>query len=275
MDQKTVTDLQLSSADNCLTATDLLADDGSQSLVQPGGLLACDMAQRLSDSLVVQDVCIRALACLAEVRDNATGLHVVRTRAYVQLLAQKLLVHPRFSAALEGDRLDMIVMATPLHDIGKIGVPDAVLLKPGPLNDHEFDIVKRHAGLGSAAIHKAIGQVRAFMGQALTQQAASAFACLQIAADIALCHHEKWDGSGYPSGLSGDAIPVGARLMALADVFDALTSRRIYKPAMPVEQSLQIIQDGRGSHFDPDVVDAFVNSLDDFAQVAVRFSDRA
>lgn len=232
-----------------------------------------EVARRMRENLLVQDLGVRALSCLAEARDNETGLHIVRTQSFVEVLARKLADHPRFRNALSGERLDMIVKAAPLHDLGKVGIPDAILLKPGKLTPEEFEIMKAHPVIGADAIGKAMGQALTGADEHTAEQAPGAFAFLQVASEISLGHHEKWDGSGYPSGIAGEAIPASARLMALADVFDALTCRRVYKPAMPVEKARQIIVEGRGTHFDPDIVDTFLACLDEFVDIATRLAD--
>jgi putative two-component system response regulator len=235
--------------------------------------LEAEVMRRMRETLLIQDLSVRAMACLGEARDNETGQHIVRTQTYVDLLARHLRNNPRFSPALEGKRLNMVVKAAPLHDIGKIGIPDAILLKPGRLTAEEFEIMKGHPTIGADAIDKAMVQALAGADDILAEQAAGAFAFLAVAKEICFGHHEKWDGSGYPSGLVGDAIPVSARLMALADVFDALMSRRVYKPPMTLEKTTEIILEGRGKHFDPDVVDAYLACRDQFADIAVRFAD--
>ncbi len=232
-----------------------------------------EVARRMRENLLVQDLGVRALSCLAEARDNETGLHIVRTQSYVEVLAKKLSDHPRFRDALAGKRLEMVVKAAPLHDLGKVGIPDAILLKPGKLTHEEFEIMKAHPTIGAQAIGKAMEQALAGADEDSVEQAPGAFAFLQVASEISLGHHEKWDGSGYPSGLAGDDIPTSARLMALADVFDALTCRRVYKPPMPIEKARQIIVDGRGTHFDPAVVDTFLASMDEFIDIATRLAD--
>ena len=232
-----------------------------------------EVARRMSENLLIQDLSVRALACLGEARDNETSHHIVRTQNYVELLARHLAPHPRFAAALDGVRLSMVVKAAPLHDIGKVGVPDAILLKPGRLTPEEFTIMKTHPIIGADAISKAMSQAIASADLDAAAQAPGAFSFLRVAQEICLGHHEKWDGSGYPAGLSGDDIPVSARLMALADVFDALISRRVYKAAMSLEQTTQLIREGRGSHFDPDIVDAFLARRDEFAGIASRYAD--
>ncbi|NCA69773.1 MAG: two-component system response regulator [Sphingobacteriia bacterium] len=235
--------------------------------------LEAEVARRMRENLLIQDLSIRALANLAEARDNETGQHILRTQAYVEVLARHLVDHPRFAPALAGQRLELIVKAAPLHDIGKVGIPDAILLKPGRLSAEELTIMKTHAEIGATAIQRAMQYSLAGANEAETQQVPEAFAFLQVASEIAGSHHEKWDGSGYPAGLSGDAIPVSGRLMALADVFDALLNRRVYKPAMSLEETTRIILDGRGSHFDPAVVDAFIACRDRFAEIAARHPD--
>lgn len=234
-----------------------------------------EVARRMSENLLIQDLSMRALACLAEARDTDTGHHILRTQAYVEILARHLEHHERFRAALCDGRLEMVVKAAPLHDLGKVGIPDAILLKPGRLTPEETEVMKTHAAIGAAAISKAMQDSLAAADAAVAAQASGAFAFLQVAREIALTHHEKWDGSGYPAGLRGDSIPASGRLMALADVFDALTCRRVYKKPMPIDQAVDIIVQGRGSHFDPDVVDAFQACHSQFVDIATRFHDAA
>ncbi|MBP7395083.1 MAG: two-component system response regulator [Zoogloea sp.] len=236
--------------------------------------LESEVARRMSENLLIQDLSVRALACLSEARDNETGLHIVRTQTYVELLARHLENHDRFRDALAGEHLGRIVKAAPLHDVGKVGVPDSILLKPGRLTPEEFEIMKSHAMIGADAINKAMAQAIAACTDAeAAERAVKAFDFLEVAKEIAAGHHEKWDGSGYPAGLAGDAIPVSARLMALADVFDALMTRRVYKPAFDIDETTRIISEGRGKHFDPDVVDAFQACREQFADIALRFAD--
>jgi putative two-component system response regulator len=235
--------------------------------------LEAEVHRRMRENELVRDLGIRALASISEARDNETGRHIVRTQNYVGILARHLAGHPRFAPALAGDRLDMVVKAAPLHDVGKVGVPDSILLKPGRLTPEEFDVMKTHATIGANAIERAIGQALAGVAEGEAEQARGAFAFMRVAHEIALGHHEKWDGSGYPAGLAGDAIPVSARLMALADVFDALMSKRVYKPAMGLEETTRIIVEGRGRHFDTDVVDAFLACREAFTAVAERLAD--
>jgi len=222
-----------------------------------------EVSRRMRENQIVQDVSMRALASLAETRDNETGNHIRRTQAYVEVLANTLAAQPQ-NAGLRADGLiDIIVKAAPLHDIGKVGIPDHILLKPGPLTPDEWDIMKTHARLGAEAIEEAL--------EGEEDHAPLAF--LHIAMDIAHSHHEKWDGSGYPEGIKGIAIPMPARLMAVADVFDALISRRVYKPPMAFDEAAEIIKAGSGSHFDPDVVAAFLANFEDFRQIASRYKD--
>ena len=235
--------------------------------------LEAEVARRMRENLLIQDLNVRALACIGEARDNETGAHIVRTQTYVELLARHLREHPRFAGALAGRNLDLIVKAAPLHDIGKVGVPDAILLKPGRYTPEEFEIMKAHPVIGADALDKAMSQALASAGAEAAELGEGAFSFLKFAKEISLGHHEKWNGSGYPAGLAGDAIPVSARLMALADVFDALMCKRIYKPPLTLEETTQIIVDGRGSHFDPEVVDAYLANKDRFAEIARRFAD--
>ncbi|HEX6736057.1 MAG TPA: two-component system response regulator, partial [Azonexus sp.] len=223
--------------------------------------LEAEVARRMAENQLIQQVSIHALARLAETRDPETGNHLHRTQEYVRTLATALRPHPRFAAYLDDRTVDALAKSAPLHDIGKVGIPDHILLKPGPLTPDEWTIMKTHAELGSHAIAQA------------EADAERKVAFLDIAKEIARHHHEKWDGSGYPDGLAGDAIPISARLMALADVFDALICKRVYKDAFPVETARQIIVDGRGKHFDPDVVTAFVEHFDTFVRIARTYAD--
>ena len=209
----------------------------------------------------LQQTTILALASLAEVRDSETGNHLRRTQNYMRTLATHLSSHPRFAAFLTPQAIDMLFKCAPLHDIGKVGIPDRILLKKGRYEPHEFEIMKAHPRLGYEAL----------LNAQYGRRHAPEF--LEIAKQIVYSHHEKWDGSGYPQGLVGDAIPVPARLMALADVYDALISKRVYKDGMSHEQATRLIVEGRGLHFDPDVVDAFLSLGDAFQDIARRYAD--
>jgi putative two-component system response regulator len=223
--------------------------------------LEAEVARRMQENVFVQEVSIRALARLAEVRDPETGNHLLRTQNYVRTLAMRLRDHVRFSHLMTPSYIDLLAKSAPLHDIGKVGIPDSILLKPGKLTPEEWLIMKTHAKLGSDAIESA------------ERDAERPIDFLAVAKEIAYRHHEKWDGSGYPDGLAGDEIPISARLMALADVFDALISRRVYKEPFTLEKATGIIMEGRASHFDPDVVDAFLVERDTFQAIAARYVD--
>lgn len=223
--------------------------------------LETEIAKRTCEILAIQDVTILAMASLAETRDLETGNHIRRTQHYVKALAQQLKTHPNFGYFLSEIMIETLFKSAPLHDIGKVGIPDRILLKPGKLTPDEFEIMKNHTTLGRDAIkhaEKELGVQVEF---------------LRIAKEIAYNHQEKWDGSGYPTGVSGNDIPISARLMALADVYDALISRRVYKEPMSHEMAVKIIIEGRGKHFDPDIVDAFLVIQDVFQSIAERFSD--
>ena len=223
--------------------------------------LEAEVSKRTREVLAIQDVTILAMATLAETRDLDTGNHIRRTQHYVKALAEKLRTHPRFAGVLTDNYIQMLFKSAPLHDIGKVGIPDRILLKPGRLTPEEFEIMKTHTTLGRDAIEHAEIQ----LGMPVE--------FLSTAKEIALSHQEKWDGSGYPQGLAGEAIPLSARLMAVADVYDALISRRVYKNSVPHEQAVAIIQEGRGVHFDPDITDAFVELQETFHAIAARFTD--
>lgn len=223
--------------------------------------LEAEVARRTAENRMIQDISIRALACLAETRDPETGNHLRRTQNYVRALALRLKHHPRFSSYFTGRNIDEVARSAPLHDIGKVGIPDSVLLKPGPLTPAEWNIMKTHSRIGAEAIAHA------------ERDADLPAPFLKFAKEIAHYHHERWDGAGYPEGLTGEAIPVAARLMAIADVFDALTSPRPYKAAMPFAQAREIIAEQRGRHFDPDMVDAFLADFAEFTTIAQRYRD--
>ena len=200
------------------------------------------LADRTEQLQRTQDVTIRTLASLAETRDNETGAHIVRTQNYVCLLARALADQWQLNEKAIQD----LYKSAPLHDIGKVGIPDSILLKPGPLTEDEWEEMRRHPVYGARALEAAESE--------LGRQS-----FLTTARELTQTHHEKWDGTGYPGGLSGTAIPMAGRLMALADVYDALISARVYKPAFSHEKARGIIIEGRGAHFDPEVVDAFVH----------------
>lgn len=222
-----------------------------------------EVKRRMQQNQLIQDVSMRALSSLAEARDNETGNHILRTQGYVNVLAKELAKLPKYQSVLTPEVINTITKAAPLHDIGKVGIPDEVLHKPGKHTSEQWEIMKTHAKIGADAIWRAIEK----------EEDKSGLDYLYVAMEIALSHHEKWDGSGYPEGLSGDSIPLSARLMALADVFDALISKRVYKPPFTEEKATEIILGGRGLHFDPDVVDAFVAKKDDFHVIASHYSD--
>jgi response regulator RpfG family c-di-GMP phosphodiesterase len=219
------------------------------------------LRQRTEEIGLIKDATILALSSLAETRDNETGNHIRRTQHYVRLLAQHLREHPRFMDFLTKENIELLFKLAPLHDVGKVGIPDHILLKPGKLTEDEFEIMKQHALLGGNAIAAAESEINI----------QSHF--LRIARQIAVGHHEKWDGSGYPFGLSGEDISIPARLMALADVYDALASRRVYKHAVQHDEVVKIIEAGSGTHFDPDIVEAFKKIKHEFADIAERFCD--
>jgi len=225
--------------------------------------LEAEVARRVEECLLIQDVSIFTLARLAEARDEVTGNHLRRTQHYVRVLAEGLVSHPRFAGFLGGGNIETLTKSALLHDIGKIGIPDHILLKPGKLSPLEREIMQTHAKLGRDAIELA------------KRDAVKPVEFLDMAQEIAYYHHEKWDGTGYPVGLSGESIPIPARLMAMADVFDALISNRHYKASWSFEQARELIAQERERHFDPDVVDAFLGRFDDFKAIAERYADQA
>lgn len=206
-------------------------------------------------TLESRDVLLFAMAKLTESRDNDTGMHLDRMREYCRILAQELAHSDRYRDEIDGEYIHLLHLTSPLHDIGKVGIPDRILLKPGPLTPDEFEIMKRHTTIGGETL------------QAVTQAHPEA-RYLAMARDIAFTHHERFDGTGYPFGLRGQDIPLCGRLAALADVYDALTSRRVYKAKMTHETAREIIIEGSGSHFDPDIVQAFLNREAEIVRIA-------
>jgi putative two-component system response regulator len=212
-------------------------------------------------SLESREVIIFSLAKLAESRDQDTGAHLERIREYCRVIAEYLSQQERYRDEIDGDFIQLLYMTAPLHDVGKVGIPDSILLKPGPLTPQEFEIMKQHTIIGARTL-----------GAAAEAHPEANFLCM--ARDIAMTHHERFDGSGYPDGLVGEEIPLCGRIVALADVYDALTTRRIYKPAFSHIKSRKIILEGIGTHFDPDVVEAFIENEDRFIDIFNRFATR-
>ena len=235
--------------------------------------LEAEVKRRMRDNLLIQDVSLAAMAQLAETRDSDLGNHIARTQSYVETLARHLQKHPDYGKQLDENALKRIVKAAPLHDIGKIGIPDNILLKPDKLDPDEWSCMQTHCQVGGNAIERAITATLPHYDTASTESKPESLLFLEVAKEIALFHHEKWDGSGYPFGLACEQIPLSARLMALADVFDALTTPRVYKRPWSVEEATALIRDQRGKHFDPAVVDAFEAELSTFIRIRQQLAD--
>jgi putative two-component system response regulator len=217
--------------------------------------------QRLTEINHLQDASIYVMVSLAEFRDECTGNHIRRTQEYTRVLAEQLAQMPNHADSLSRQQIELMAKSAPLHDIGKIAIPDHILLKPSKLTPEEFEVMKTHALRGADMLRTAgshMGEQGDFLAMAMT---------------IARSHHEKWDGSGYPDGLAGEQIPLAARLMAVADVFDALTTSRPYKTAMPREQAVAVIVQGSGQHFDPQVVEVFMLIQDELHRIAAKWLD--
>jgi len=191
-----------------------------------------------------RDMMIFSLAKLAESRDTDTGTHLERIREYSKVLSSALMKNPKWENIIDAQFVELIYLTSPLHDVGKVGIPDNILLKPGKLTADEFEVMKRHTLIGGETLYAAA-------------QAHPEASFMKMALDIALKHHERWDGKGYPFGLKGEQIPLSARIVAVADVYDALTTKRVYKPAFSHDEAAAIIYESRGTHFDPDLIDAF------------------
>lgn len=218
------------------------------------------IAERTAEVAKIQQAAVFSLAKLAESRDPETGEHLDRIRMYARIIAMELAFAPKYRELADDGLVEGIYQSSPLHDIGKVGIPDRILLKTGKLSPAEFDIMKSHTVIGGETLDAAIKE-------------AGVGAFLQMGRDIAYSHHERWDGKGYPRGLAGDDIPAAARIVAVSDVYDALTSKRPYKEPLSHEESCSIIMQGRGSQFDPEVVDAFFSREKDIFDTRKNFRD--
>jgi putative two-component system response regulator len=238
------------------------ADDFIVKPFQPSELVLRVKAGERLLALETRELLIFALAKLAESRDSDTGAHLERVRTYSRIIAEHLLKLPKYRDQVNAEFVRLIYLTSPLHDIGKVAVPDQILLKPGPLTEEEFAVMKTHTTRGAETLDAA-----------LKQYPSARF--LRMARDIAASHHEWYDGSGYPRGLAGQAIPLSARIVALADAYDALTSKRVYKDAFTHDKARAAVIKGRGTHFDPDVVDAFLANETKFIAVQQSLTDES
>ncbi|MCT4619193.1 MAG: two-component system response regulator [Marinisporobacter sp.] len=223
-------------------------------------ILEKKVIERTKEISLTQEATIEALACLAEYRDPETGDHIKRTKNYIKILAEELKKNPKFKEFFNNETIELLYKSAPLHDIGKIGIRDNILLKNGKLTDEEFEEMKKHTIFG----HDSLARASKNLGD-------SSF--LKCAMELARSHHEKWDGTGYPDRLVGEEIFLSGRLMAVADVYDALISKRVYKQAYSHEKAVQIILEGKGQHFDPDIIDAFMNVQEEFRKISYEYAD--
>ena len=216
--------------------------------------------KRYNDLLRTRDAVIFGLAGLADSRDPETGKHLERIALYSTRLASAMARHPRYRDRITASFIQLLGISSALHDIGKVGIRDAILLKPGRFEEHERALMQLHATMGG----RCVGDIETRLGN-------SNF--LQMAREIALCHHERWDGTGYPAKMTGEQIPLAARIVAVADVYDALASRRVYKEAYTHEKCVEIIKEGASTAFDPQIVDVFLELESDFREIARRYRD--
>lgn len=216
--------------------------------------------ERTHELMLTQEATVEAMGALAEYRDPETGGHIKRTQNYMKLLAESLKDHPRFRDYLDKETIRLLYLCAPLHDIGKVGISDSILCKPASLTEQEFVVMKQHTLFGSNTLM-------------IAERKMGGNSFLSLAREIAEFHHENWDGTGYPHGIAGKAIPICGRLMAVADVYDALISKRVYKPPFPHSKAVEIILQGRGTQFDPDIVDAFESCSEEFLQIALKYAD--
>ncbi len=233
----------------------------SRYLEDKNAWLEGEVLRRTEAVKAIQDVTIQALTALAETRDNTTGSHIIRTQRYVGLLAAQLAKNPRHAERMTPRYIDILTKSAPLHDIGKVGISDSILLKEGALTEEEYEIMKRHTTIGRDAILHA------------ERRLGTRVDFLDCAKEIVCHHQERWDGTGYPDGLRGADIPLSARIMAVADVYDALISVRPYKAGRTHQEAAASIREERGTHFDPDVVDAFIAIEDQIRTVAETLAD--
>ena len=217
--------------------------------------------EKTAELEITRDAMIESMGLLAENRHLETGSHIKRTMKYVRLLADKLKDHPKFKDTLNGEIIEYIEKTAPLHDIGKVGVPDCILMKPGRLTREEFREMQKHARIGRNAL-------------SYTDPRLESNIFLKLAREMAYTHHEKWDGTGYPQGLKGEEIPLAGRLMAVADAYDAMTTVRVYKSAQSHEQAVDEIQKCSGTCFDPEIVKVFLLCEKDFYRIAQEFKDK-
>jgi putative two-component system response regulator len=229
-------------------------------LSEQNEILEEKVMERTKELSRTQEATIEAMACLAEYYDPGTEGHIRRTKNYIKILAEELKKNPNFKDVLDNKTIELLYKSSPLHDIGKVGIRDNILLKNGKLTDEEFNEMKKHTLLG----HNSLVRAYRKLGD-------NSF--LKCAIELARSHQEKWNGTGYPDGLAGKEIPLSGRIMAVADVYDALISKRPYKHAFPHEKAVQIILEGKGQHFDPEIIDAFINVQEEFRKIAYKYAD--
>jgi putative two-component system response regulator len=230
-----------------------------------------EVAKRFRENQLIFDVTMDIVTQLVETRDEETAHHITRSRAYMEALTRRLAMNPRYTALIDEAYIERLVKACPLHDIGKVGISDQILLKPGILTTEEYDLMKEHVMIGYRSIQRAVEN--SVLKDLLNSSGDSLpMEFFREAMSIVRSHHEHYDGSGYPDGLKGEEIPLSARIMALVDVFDALTNHRVYKPAWSIEKAVEYIEMQSGYQFDPDVVDAMLSEIDNFKDIFHKLS---
>jgi response regulator RpfG family c-di-GMP phosphodiesterase len=245
---------------NLDTEVSVTSSDEIGALTSSFNNMVRELKARTKEVLLTQDVAIHSLATTAELRDPETGAHILRTQRYVRELANELKDLPAYKTFLSPENIELLFKSAPLHDIGKVGVPDVILHKPGKLTDEEFEVMKKHAIYGKDILQGA-------------EDVLGSTSFLRLAKEVAYTHQEKWDGRGYPQGLKGEAIPISGRLMALADVYDALVSKRVYKEPFSHEDTVRMISEEAGTHFDPVMVEYFLKIEKSFKNIAEKYKE--
>jgi len=246
--------------------------DAKDKLQRENVWLEQEVQRRVKEITMIQDLTTHIITQLVESRDTETGNHIIRTQIYVEKLARLAQSTEQYKDQLSDEKIEMIAQAAPLHDIGKIGIPDAILLKPGRFTPEEYEIMKTHAEIGAKAIDEALEDLKTRYNVDEYDQS-KALTYLRLTKNLVQCHHERWDGAGYPNGLSGLDIPLEGRLMAISDVFDALISKRVYKSSWTYDETYTYFKEQANKQFDGSLINLFIDHFDEFKEIAETYKD--